>query len=104
MQATGTFREARFSKGVALTVLAMASAVLLGGAGGYAVRSLNTVTSPAHVQAAADINQGGPQSDLTRALPTAAPAMGGPQSDLTRALPTAAPAVREPRPGHGQIP
>lgn len=96
MQATGTFRKTGFSKGVALLVVAIASAVLLGGAGGYAARSLTTgANSPAHVQPATQLNQGGPDSDLTRALPTAAPAVGGPQSDLTRALPTAAPAPRK---------
>src|SRR6267143_3012151 len=101
MQATGTFRETGFSKGVALVVIAIASALLLGGAGGYVARSVNPA---ANVQPAVQINQGGPDPDLTRALPTAAPAVGGPQSDLTRALPTAAPAARAPRPDHGLIP
>lgn len=95
MQATGTFRKTGLSKGVALLGIAIASAVVLGGAGGYAARSLNTAAnSPVHVPPAVQLNQGGPDSDLTRALPTAAPAVGGPQSDLTRALPTAAPAPR----------
>jgi len=95
MQATGTLRKTGLSKGVTLLVIAIASAVLLGGAGGYAARSLNTAaSSPTVAQPALQINQGGPDSDLTRALPTAAPAVSGPQSDLTRALPTAAPTSR----------
>jgi len=95
MQATGTFRKTGLSKGVAPLVIAIASAVLLGGAGGYVARSLDTTANaPVRVQPAVQLNQGGPDSDLTRALPTAAPAVGGPQSDLTRALPTAAPKSR----------
>lgn len=91
MQATQTFRETGFSKGVMLAVIAIASALLLGGASGYAARSLTTATnSPANVQPAAQIDQGGPDSDLTRALPTAAP--------------TAAPEARAPQPDHGLIP
>lgn len=91
MQATGTLRKTGFSKGIALVVIAMASALLLGGVGGYAARSVDTPASaPVHVQPAVQINQGGPDSDLTRALPTAAPA--------------ADPADREPRQDHGLIP
>ena len=86
MQATGTLRETGFSKGIALVVIAMASALLLGGVGGYAARNVN---APAHAQPAVQISQGGPDSDLTRALPTAAP----------KAAPD-----REPQPDHGLIP
>jgi hypothetical protein len=74
MQATGTFRETGFSKGVVLAVIAMACAALLGGAGGYAARSVDTsANTPSHVQPAVQASQGGPDSDLTRALPTSAP-------------------------------
>jgi len=91
MQATGTLRETGFSKGIAIVVIAMASALLLGGAAGYASRTVDTAANaPVHTVQAVQISQGGPDSDLTRAMPTAAPA--------------AAPAAREPRPDHGLIP
>ena len=72
MQATGTLREAGFSKGFVLVVVAMLCALLLGAAAGYAARpASSTAGTPQHAQPAVDINQGGPDSDLTRALPTA---------------------------------
>ena len=76
MQATGTFHEARFSKGFILVVVAMLCALLLGAAGGYLARSGGQAagSNGAHVQQKVDAIQGGPQSDLTRVLPTAAPA------------------------------
>ena len=75
MQATGTLREARFSKGLFLVVVAMLCALVLGAAGGYAARSVSPATGggAAHVQQRVDANQGSPDSDRTRALPTAAP-------------------------------
>lgn len=74
MQATGTLREAGFSKGVILVVVAMLCALVLGAAGGYAARGASsTAGTPVHAQPAVNANQGGPDSDRTRALPTAAP-------------------------------
>jgi hypothetical protein len=74
MQATGTLQEARFSKGFILVVVAMLCALLLGAAGGYAVRSSGSATgTPAVVHPGVDLNQNGPNSDLTRVLPTAYP-------------------------------
>ena len=105
MQATGMFREAGFSKGFVLAVMAIVCALLLGYAGGYLARTVNTAaTTPVHAQPVVESNQGGPDSDLTRALPTAAPVVGDPQSDRTHALPTAAPTAAEPQPDHGFIP
>ena len=72
MQATGTFRAAGFSKGFVLVVVAMVCALVLGAAGGYATRNISH-SGGASVHAAV-VNQGGPQSDLTRALPSSAPA------------------------------
>ena len=86
MQATGTFREAGFSKGFVLVVVAMVCALVLGAAGGYATRNISH-SGGASVHAAV-VNQGGPQSDLTRALPSSAPAR---------------PAA-EPQPDHGFLP
>ncbi len=75
MQATGTFREAGLSKGFVIVVIAMLCALLLGGVGGYLARSVDTGAGiPAHAQPVVDSNQGGPDSDLTRVLPTAGPA------------------------------
>ena len=75
MQATGTLQGTRFSKGFILVVVAMLCALLLGGAGGYLARSGGQAAGGStHVQTVVDANQGGPDSDLTRALPTAAPA------------------------------
>jgi hypothetical protein len=82
MQATGTFRTAGFSKGFVLALMAIVCALLLGGAGGYLARSVDTAAStPAHTQTVVESNQGGPDSDLTRALPTAAPSASEPQPD-----------------------
>lgn len=90
MQATGTLQGARASKGFILVVVAMLCALLLGAAGGYAARSASQTSGGAAqtVQANAPnsglldrgadrggiAGQGSPQSDLTRALPTSAPA------------------------------
>jgi hypothetical protein len=75
MQATGTFREAGFSKGFVLVVIAMACALLLGAAGGFAARNVSSSGGASvHAQSVVNAHQGGPQSDLTRALPTSAPA------------------------------
>jgi hypothetical protein len=88
MQATGTLHEARLSKGFVLVVIAMLCALLLGAAGGYAARTVGQASAGAavtqHVNAGPALldrgadrggvaSQGGPQSDLTRALTTAAP-------------------------------
>jgi hypothetical protein len=85
MQASRTFRETGFSKSIALVVIAIASALLLGGAAGYASRTVTPAANSSVVaQPAVQISQGGPDSDLTRALPTAAPKVApdrGPQPD-----------------------
>lgn len=73
MQATGTLREAGFSKGFILVVVAMLLALVIGAAAGYAARSVSSAGTPQQVQPKVDAIQGGPNSDLTRALPTAAP-------------------------------
>jgi hypothetical protein len=91
MQATGTLREARFSNGFILVVVAMLCALLLGAAGGYRAgpgTAGGSVLHKAPVNALRapngglgyysgtwpeNANQGSPQSDLTRVLPTAAP-------------------------------
>ena len=75
MQATGTLQGARFSKGFILVVVAMLCALLLGAAGGYMARGGSHASGGStHVQTVVEANQGGPDSDRTRALPTAAPA------------------------------
>lgn len=76
MQATGTLRDSRPSRGFFVVVVAMLCALVVGAAGGYAARSLSPATVGAtHTQLQrVDAGQGGPQSDLTRALPSAAPA------------------------------
>ena len=74
MQATGTLQEARFSKGFILVVVAMLSALLIGAAGGYLARSGSQAPAGVNHTLVVDANQGGPSSDLTRALPTSAPA------------------------------
>ena len=82
MQATGTFREAGLSRSFVIVVIAMLCALLLGGVGGYLARSVDTGAGiPVHAQPVVDSNQGGPDSDLTRALPSAAPAAEQPQPD-----------------------
>ena len=74
MQATGTLQGARSSKGFILVVVAMLCALLLGAAGGYLARGDSQAAGGStHAQTVVDANQGGPDSDLTRALPTAAP-------------------------------
>lgn len=74
MQATGTLRESGFSKGFILVVVAMLFALVIGAAAGYAARSVSSAGTPQLVvQPKVDAVQGGPSSDLTRALPTAAP-------------------------------
>lgn len=75
MQATGTLREAGVSKRFILVVIAMVCALIVGAAGGYAARNASSGASPAvQSHSAVDANQGDPRSDLTRVLPTAAPA------------------------------
>jgi hypothetical protein len=55
-------------------VAASLIALILGGAGGYLLRgtAVSAPATPAHVTAA-PANQGGPDSDRTRVLPTSAP-------------------------------
>lgn len=88
MQAANTAR-----RGIALPgmrfVAALAAAMVLGAAGGFAARSLSGGQAATAVHQAT-VQSGGPYSDLTRALPE--DAQWGSNSDLTRALPTAAPA------------
>jgi hypothetical protein len=74
MQATGTLREARLSKGFILVVVAVLCALLLGAAAGYFGRGGSVAPAAGnHSALAADANQGSPDSDRTRALPTAYP-------------------------------
>ena len=74
MQATGTLRETRVSRGFVLVVIAMLCALVLGAAGGYAARSGGSATvTQTQAQPRVDAGQSDPRSDLTRALPTAAP-------------------------------
>jgi hypothetical protein len=70
-------------------IFAILAVFLISAGSGYAIKSLG---APAASKAPATVRQavqGGPTSDLTRALPQAPAlkAQGGPQSDLTRALP-----------------
>jgi hypothetical protein len=70
-------------------VFAVVAVFLISAGSGYAIKSLG---APAGTKAPATVRQavqGGPTSDLTRALPQApaTKAQGGPQSDLTRVLP-----------------
>jgi hypothetical protein len=100
MQATGTLREARFSKSFILVVVAMLCALLLGAAGGYLARSGGqSAGTGTHVQQKVDAIQGGPDSDLTRALPTAAPADPAAGYDVGQTT-----GSNEPQPDHGFIP
>ncbi len=124
MEARATFRGPSVSRALvagALVVIALGT----GAAGGYVAASVGrgNVAAPA-AKTISDQSQGGPLSDLTRALPMPAPAVlpdwilreitpntapaqrirqddpnfitmpdqsqGGPQSDLTRALPAVA--------------
>jgi hypothetical protein len=69
------------SSAVGMVVVALGAALLVGASGGYLVRAL---TSAGSTQVAAGLNrplaaanQGGPQSDLTRALPVEAPVVPG---------------------------
>jgi hypothetical protein len=74
MQATGTLREAGVSKRFILVVIAMVCALILGAAGGYAARNVSSGAPSVQSHSAVGANQGDPRSDLTRVLPTAAPA------------------------------
>jgi hypothetical protein len=81
----------RFPAAALAIVFAVVAVFLISAGSGYAIKSLST---PAATRASATVQQavqGGPTSDLTRALPKAPvlKAQGGPQSDLTRALPKA---------------
>ena len=101
MQATGTLHEARSSKGFILVVVAMLCALLLGAAGGYAARSASQTSGGA----AQTVQVNAPNSNLLdRGADRGGSAgQGSPQSDLTRALPTVAPAPKA-APDHGLIP
>ena len=87
MQAASTVRGTGISRSAAGFVIGLMAALLIGGFGGFAAKSLSggqsavtthTVAMP-HQQAPdaidrnAQLSEGGPSSDLTRALPTAAP-------------------------------
>ena len=75
MQATGTLREAGPSKRFILVVIAVVCALILGAVGGYAARNTGSgAGAVVQSHSAVDANQGDPRSDLTRVLPTAAPA------------------------------
>jgi hypothetical protein len=87
MQAASTVRGIGISRSAGGFVIGLMAALVLGGVGGFTARSLTAgqsavpaTTTVAHQQApdAVDRNaqlssQGSSQSDLTRALPTAAP-------------------------------
>lgn len=77
MEARAAFRGPRVSRTFVAGVLVMA-ALGVGATGGYVVANLSgaRVASPSNIAPHAVLgqSQGGPQSDLTRALPTAAPA------------------------------
>lgn len=86
MQAASTVRGIGISRSAGGFVIGLMAALVLGGVGGFTAKSLTVgksavpaTTTVVHQQApdAAERNatlraQGGPQSDLTRALPTAA--------------------------------
>jgi hypothetical protein len=79
----------RFPAAAVAIVFAVLAIFLISAGSGYAVRSFS---APAVQKAPAAVHeavQGGPMSDLTRALPQAPvlKSQGGPQSDLTRVLP-----------------
>jgi hypothetical protein len=77
----------RFPTAVLAFAFALMAVVMLGAADGYV---MSILTAPAVHSAQGPTTstvQGGPNSDLTRALPQQA-AQGGPSSDLTRALPS----------------
>jgi hypothetical protein len=79
----------RFPAAAVAIVFAVVAVFLISAGSGYAIRS---VSIPAVQKAPAVVRQsvqGGPLSDLTRALPQAAvlKSQGSPQSDLTRVLP-----------------
>jgi hypothetical protein len=81
----------RFPAAAVAIIFAVVAVFLISAGSGYAFKSLS---APAASKAPATVRQavqGGPTSDLTRALPQAPvlKAQGGPQSDLTRALPRA---------------
>jgi len=61
----------------------------LGLGGGYALANHGSLASNAHATPVLQVVYG-PQSDLTRVLPSVTP-VGGPDSDLTRVLPSASP-------------
>ena len=74
----------RLVSGRFIAFMVALAAFALGLGGGYALSNHPAVAAGVH--AAPVLVVDGPQSDLTRALPSQAPA-GGPDSDLTRALP-----------------
>jgi hypothetical protein len=79
----------RFPAAAVAIVFAVLAVFIISAGSGYAIKS---VSAPAAQKAPAVVRQavqGGPMSDLTRALPQAPvlKAPGGPQSDLTRVLP-----------------
>ena len=86
MQAASTVRGIGISRSAGGFVIGLMAALVLGGVGGFTARSLTvghtavpaTITvhqqAPDAVERNAQLSsQGGPQSDLTRAQPTAAP-------------------------------
>jgi hypothetical protein len=80
----------RFPAAAVAIVFAVIAVFILSAGSGYAIKSLS-VSAPAQKAPAVvrQAVQGGPLSDLTRALPQAPvlKAPGGPLSDLTRVLP-----------------
>jgi hypothetical protein len=72
MQAQLTVR--RFPSALFAFVLALAAALVLGWSLGYALKGASIAPARTQVVVTNDEAAGGPQSDLTRALPTAQPA------------------------------
>ena len=73
MEARATLHRSRSSsRFFAILVGASLAALFLGGAGGYTLRGLVVLTSSPTTISTAPVDQHGPNSDLTRALPSPA--------------------------------
>ena len=88
MQAASTVRGIGISRSAAGFVIGLMAALLIGGFGGFAAKSLSGGQSTVMTHTVAIPHQQAPDL-LDR---NAQPSQVGPSSDLTRALPTAAPA------------
>lgn len=100
MQAASTVRGMGISRSAGGFVIGLMAALVLGGVGGFTARSL-TAGQPAVTTTSTTAHQQAPDAVERNAQLRAAPSLadrnaervqtGSPQSDLTRALPTAAP-------------